>query len=418
MYAQHPLREGTLYARFLGGFALLWNGKSLTSASKSSETQFSYLMQMLLHYRKEGVSRGRLEEFLFADRDVENVHHALQSVVYNAKRRLRSMGLPEANYIVQSGGVFRWTEEISVESDTEVFARLVQEAGGEEDPDKRLALWLSACGHYRGEFLPNQVAAIWAAQTARRYRQSFCGCVERAAKRLRDREDFETMEQLGLYAARVDPLADWETVTMDALVSRGMYREARQLYDDTVQLYLRREGLRPSKRLVEIFRRLGAQMKHRHKVLDAVQEELNEPDGGSRGGYCCTYPVFRGIYRAVVRLMERGGQSVYLMMCTLMDGETPMEEGPALEALSAQLEDVIGQALRRTDVLTRYGAGQFLVLLVNITLEDCKIVQRRIDRLFAGRDQRVRIQYYDKSVLSGSEAREGADSADGKESAR
>lgn len=395
-----PQRKNTLYVRYFGGFALYWNGTSLTGSSKSSETQFSYLMQLLLH-KPQGFTRDELERVLFVDRDIDNAHHALQSVVYNAKRRLKASGLPDTKYIVQERGVFRCTDEIPVVSDVQEFKQFAEQAKQAQEPHERVLLYLSACARYTGEFLPNQAGMIWCAQEARRCRSLFCECVECATELLRLQEDYDTMEELGRYATRVDPLADWECVTMDSFVCRGMYEEARKLYDNTVQYYLQKQGLRPSKRLMEIFARLGERMKHRYKVLDTIQDELAEPPTtGMDRGYLCTYPVFRGIYRAMLRILERGGQSVYLMLCTVVDGKgNPMEDESSLEELSRRLERAICRTVRRTDIVNQYGRGQYLVLLVNLTLEDCKVVQKRINSQFIIGQQRTGVQYYVNSVI-------------------
>ena len=110
-------------------------------------------------------------------------------------------------------------------------------------------------------------------------------------------QDFFQMEELGVYAAKIDPLADWETVTMEALASLGRYEDARKLYEDTVQYYFNEQGLRPSKRLMEQFERLGMEMQHHYAVLDQIQEELSGRNDSFPGGYLCSYPVFQGIYR-------------------------------------------------------------------------------------------------------------------------
>lgn len=102
-----------LYIRMFGGFSLTWNGKQITGAGKSAESQFSYLMQLLLHEREEGVSRDRLEQILFEDREW-HVHHALRTVIYNARKKLRAAGLPESNYIEQQDGRYYWTTDIPV----------------------------------------------------------------------------------------------------------------------------------------------------------------------------------------------------------------------------------------------------------------------------------------------------------------
>ncbi len=99
-------------------------------------------------------------------------------------------------------------------------------------------------------------------------------------------------------------------------------------------------------------------------------------------------------------MLERGGQSVYLMLCTVVDSKgNPMRPGPMLDELSKRMGDAIRRTIRRGDAMTQYGKGQFLALLVNTTRENCAVIQRRInDRFIVGR-QRSSIQYYVNSVF-------------------
>ena len=393
-------KENVLYVRMLGGFSAQWNGKLVAGGSKANGSQFAYLMQILIHNREEGVTRDRLEELLFEDREMSNIHHALQSVIYNAKKRLEQAGLPPVNYIEQKKGVFFWTKEIELVEDAAEFDALYHRAEETEDRDEKLALYLDACHWYTGEFLPMQAGVIWAAQEARRYREAFCDCMEKAAALLRQNQDYFQMEELGVYAAKVDPLADWEPVTMEALASMGRYEEARKLYENTVDYYFNEQGLRPSKKLMVQFERLGEEMMHQFAVLDKIQEDLSGRDDTHPGGYVCTYPVFQGIYRMVERMLERGGQSVYLMLCTVVDGKgNPMRPGAVLDELSKRMGDAVRHSIRRGDAMTQYGKGQYLVLLVNTTRENCTVIQKRINERFIIGRQRSSIQYYVNSVF-------------------
>ena len=393
-------RQDVMYVRMLGGFSVRYNGRLIAGGSKATESQFTWLLQILLHSGTKGVTRDKLEELLFEDREMSNVHHALQSVIYNAKKKLEKAGLPKCAYIEQRKGVFYWTPEIPYEEDAACFEALARQAGQSLDLDEKLALYIDACHCYTGEFLPMQAGVIWAAQEARRYRVLFCECVEQAATLLRMNQDWFQLEGLGVYASKVDPLADWEPLTMEALASMGRYEDARKLYDDTVAYYFNEQGLRPSKRLLEQFERLGVEMMHQHAALDLIQEELSGRHDDFPGGYLCNYPVFTGIYRMVERMLERGGQSVYLMLCTVVDGKgNPMKEGPKLDELVKRMGDAVRRSVRRGDAMTQYGRGQYLVLLINTTRENCTVIQKRINYRFIVGRQRSAIQYYVNSVF-------------------
>ena len=125
-----------------------------------------------------------------------------------------------------------------------------------------------------------------------------------------------------------------------------------------------------------------------------------EENPDARGGYTCSYPIFRGIYQLTERTMERGGQSVFLMLCTLVDSKgNPMRESTAMTELTERLKEAIFRSIRRSDVVCRYGKGQYLVLLANTTMENCKIVQKRINQNFLIGRQRTGVQYYVNSVF-------------------
>ncbi len=388
-----------LYARMFGNFRLSYGGHPLTG-EKLRDTHFTGLMQILLHYASDGVSRDYLEDVLLGDRDVENRHQALQTIVYKAKRKLKKMGLPEVNYIFLEKGVYYWTRQIPVCEDAAEFDRLYEDAAQCGDEDRRLGILLEACYKYKGEFLSTYTAVLWAGAEARRYRRQFCECVESAAFIIRKKEDWNRLEELGRYAVETVPFANWESLVMEAFMEQGRYEEAGRLYADTVDHYLREQGVYPSARLLAMMEKLGERMKHSYAVLDQIQKRLSEAPGEKTGGYQCSYPVFRGIYQTVVRLMERGGQSIYLMLCTLVDGKgNPVKEGRRQEELSSRLQEAIRTSVRHGDIVNQYGNGQFLILLINITREDCRIIESRIDQKFIVGRQRGGVEYHVNSVI-------------------
>ena len=77
----------------------------------------------------------------------------------------------------------------------------------------------------------------------------------------------------------------------------------------------------------------------------------------------------------------------------------PRAQSPVLEELTARLADAVQNSIRRGDALCQYGKGQYLVLLVNTTRENCAVVQKRINRRFIQGRQRSGIEYYVNSVF-------------------
>lgn len=392
-------KEGILYVRTFGGFSLEWNRAVIESAGKSGRTQFARIMQILLHYRDRGVSRGSLEELLFGGRNIADVHHTMQSVIYNAKKRLKLAGLPEDNYIVQKKGIFYWTGQIPVEEDASRFERLCQKAEQEQEESARLELYLEACALFAGDFLPGQPKEAWAALEAERYRAMFRSCVTETARLLRERGEYSRLEYLSRHIEQAAPSEEWESLRMEALMAQGKSKEAERLYEDTAQRCFGERGAGSSGQLLKKLSELGAGIKYASETLDVIQGKLAEEEGGA-GGYLCSYPVFRGIYSMMRRITGQGGQRVYLMSCTVVDGSgVPMREGKQLEELAQRLETVVCRSVSREDAVCRYGRGQYLILLFDRTREECKGLQKRIDKQFLVGRQRTGVRYYIRDVV-------------------
>lgn len=391
-------RQNTLYVQMFGKFRMSYGEEPLTG-EKARDTHFTSLMQMLLHYVSDGVSRDRLEETLLGDRDVENRHQALQTIVYKAKRKLKNMGLPDENYIVLERGVYHWTSAISVEEDAAVFEGLLKKAEDirEEAEGEKLRLYLEACHLYKGEFLSDYVGVWWAGAEARRYHSLFCDCVQKAAYIIRKRKDWFLLEELGRYAAKIEPYSDWEELTLEALIKSERYREAQRLYADTADAYLRERGLYPASKITEL---MDGRVNYPYATLSQIQDYLQEDIKSIDGGYLCSYPVFRGAYRIFCRMMERSGQCGYLMLCTLVDSKgNPMEEGRKMKELSERLLSAIQNSVRHGDIVSRYGKGQFLVMLINTTRENCGIIEKRINQKFLTGRQRIGVQYHVNCII-------------------
>lgn len=224
--------------------------------------------------------------------------------------------------------------------------------------------------------------------------------INEAAYILLKRKQFKGLEKLGVYAAKVDPFNEWEELIMEAMVETRRYEEAEELYTDVVDYYLRECGIYPSSKLLEILEKYSNQMNHAHEILENIQEGMSEQEETERGGYFCSYPVFRGIYQASIRIMKRTRVPVYLMLCTLEDEEDrQVQSETKINKYSRQLKKCVSESIRYSDIYTTYGKVQFLIMLIGLKREDCEIVKKRINRQFAKKNPRAAEKYHVNSIV-------------------
>ncbi|MBQ9330235.1 MAG: hypothetical protein IJ221_04530 [Oscillibacter sp.] len=389
-------KNNVLYVRFFGAFSVRWNGVHLINGGDS---QFIHLLQILLHTRENGADRALLIDELFHDREIKDVTHSMRVLFYNLKKRLKDMGLPSCDYIVKRGGRFYWAPEIPVIEDAADFEAAYQKANAGPTLEEKLNGYLNACELYGGDFLPLHAGSLWAAQEARRYRDMFSDCVNRAAAMLLKAKRYEQLLALGRNAARVQPFSNWERIALEALVGLGRYTEADNLYCEAERQYFEELGVRPDERMVELRESITTFNCPGQKMLDAVQEHLTGKHEPENGAYLCGYAVFESIFLVLARLTERSGQGNLLMLCTLEEADGIAHEESALqEALAARFERAICMSLRKTDIVCRCGKLQYLVLLTNTTQECCAAIQARISAQFDQQEPKHDIRYYTRAL--------------------
>lgn len=389
----------TLIVTMFGGFSLRYNGKEI-SLGNLNGLQMVQLLQLLLHYRKQGVSRDLAKSVLFGDRDVDDVSHSLRNIIYNLRKKLKELGLPESQYVVKRGGVYYWADDIPVREDASEFDDAFDIAMEVEDDDARVIALTNACYKYKGRFLAGYDSAIWIVNESERYREVFGDCVSELADYLREDHKYMQMYDIGVYATKVDPFSEWEIITLEALSGLGKFDKTETFYRQTVDLYTAEYGGRTNTYVREFVNRLGLKLVVGNESLEEIQKKIGNVDDLDNKGYYCSLPVFQEIYRMTERMMERAGEKIFLMLCTILDSKgNPMKDGPRLEELSERLKDTIITTVRHTDTVTRYGKGQFLVLLINITYDDCAIVSRRINAGFLRSGQRTSVSYSVNNVI-------------------
>jgi len=397
--SENGSEKNVIYVKTLGSYSVSYKGAEIAIGARD-ESQIGLLMLLMFHFGKEGASRSLIKTTLFEDRDIEDVSHAIRNVLYNMRKNLKAHGLPDASFVKQSKGIYYWTDEVEVIEDAREFERLVSEALLEENLDKQAALLADAAGSYSGRFFAGRDNVPWIYQESERYRALFGQAVTILMDYYRQTHKFKDMYDLALYAVNVDPFAEWEVYVVEALTCLGRFAESERYYEETVSLYIREYGDRSNEHVRDFIRRLGENLFHDHETIDEIQSKLTNPDDLGGRGYYCSLPVFQELYRTIERTMHRSADKIFLMLCTIVDSKgNPMREGAKLNELSERLRVAAVGSVRHTDTVTKYGQGQYLILLINTTEENCHIIEKRINSNFLTSRQRTGVDYAVKGLI-------------------
>lgn len=392
--------ENHLSVRMFGRFEIIYNDQML-NLGHSQTTKAMKLLQLLLFYGNEGIHRSQIIQYLFGVDAEGDLQTNLRVVVHNLRRILERSGLPEHNYISIEAGVYRFAPECSLVVDARRFEDLIRAAKSAEG-ERKYELLQEACDLYKGHFLPELAGEDWVIMKDAYYQNMYTENLTVLAEWLKERERYQELYILCNHAATLYPFDEWQVYAIEALVAMGDAKAAMELYDATTTMYFEELSMPPSEKMLECFRHMREQLQMRTSNICEVQGELDEKEF-KQGAFFCQYPSFADSYRVLSRMMERSGQSVFLLMCTIRDDSGHiLEETEFLKEVSDCLFFAIRESLRRGDVFTKYNAKQYLVMLMGIRREECAIVTERIDKSFRKRysNKNIRIHYYISSVAS------------------
>jgi DNA-binding SARP family transcriptional activator len=366
----------------LGRFALEYDGKTMIEDEGKIHKVWTLLGYLIAnHNRKLGAQE--LPELLCSDDRSSDPVKAVKNLVYRLRCVLSDSGLPKENYIVQTGGIYSWNNDLSYVIDTEEFTEAYNKARVVSyDPEKSIEFYLRAISIYKGKFLPHAAYDEWAVNATTYYHRLFTDSIISLYELLDKKESYEPMLSVCKKALDIDAYdEDVYRIYIRCLTKLGKHKEALAAYEIITNRLYDELGVNPSKELRSLYRDIIKTLKSVETDLIAIKEDLNE-GGRAECSYFCEYQIFKDIYRFIARRVNRTGESIFIMLCTLTDKEG---EIPSIKYLAEAMEGLkfsIGRSLRKGDLFSRYSNSQFVVMLPDITYENGCMVGKRIENAY------------------------------------
>lgn len=369
----------TLEVRMLGDFSITYRGQTL-ELKNSLGTKAMRVLQLLLYRGERGMAREGLVDALFFDDASTDPLNNLKVTVSNLRRILLKAGLPPEMTVRAKSKRYYFDTAGPVWIDVFAFDEWMDKAGRADNEEEKLICLRQAERLYVGDFLPHLAGSDWAMVAAAHYRQRYFDCVQQLSELMQAREQWEELLTVATRAAALHHLEEWQCLRIDCLMKMEQYQEAKAVYEQAVRELEEEFVARPSDALVQRFHQLSRAGQVSYETVYELTDQLQE-DEPAKGAYYCSYPSFIDVYRTCSRMLERTGQSAYLLLYWLADTHGQVLDDPQKAAQAApKLKAAISRSLRRGDVFTQYGRDRFLVILMGTNRENCELVDRRIAR--------------------------------------
>ena len=387
-----------LQVSFLGKGTIVYGDKAILSG-KSMITRAMKLLLILIFNGEKGISRNKLIEDLFGREELSDVSNNLRVTINRLKRVLVKSGLPEYDYVENIGGKYYWNSPMETESDIGKFYELIHKASTENDMQDRLSMLKKACHIYKGEFLQRLSSDEWVMMESVQCKKMYSKALQQVCELLMEQKEYQKALDLLDIACELYPFDEWQAVKIDCLISMNQYKEAMKVYEQTVKMLVEELGIGPSPKMLEQFKNMSGHISYKPQAINEIKHVIKE-DTVQEGALYCSVPGFRDACRVIRRGMERNGQSVFLMLCSLVDKKgRPLAASAKLDEIADELQEALRKSLRKSDSFTKYSQSQFLVMLVGTNEENCQIVIDRIEKKFS-ENHKSWVGYLDYSISS------------------
>ena len=368
----------------LGGFRMSYDGREI-ALGRNTTAKFVQLLQLIWLSGSEGVTKDRLMHTLYEGEERANMNNSMNNLIYQMRRQMVRAGLPEMDYIIKKQGAYYPDPKVSMTLDVDEFKKLVASAGEAGSESERFVLYSQAFELFQGTLLPELSTEIWVITRNVAIQDLFDESAEWLGGYLKEKGDYQQMLQIYQRASDYFPDRDWQVGQIEALIYQGNFKEAYRLYDKTVRYYEEELGITASQKLLDCYQVIREKLNSEPGRISEIQDDLLQTRrvveaGQDAGAYDCSHPSFIDAYHILSRNMERSGDSVFMMRCTLVDYEGKLiRNEEKRNGRSEALASAIHLSLRQGDVFCKYNASQYLVLLTGTSREDCDTVYRRIE---------------------------------------
>ena len=362
-----------------GGGSIDIGGIDIRDNSTRSYQVWSFI-EYLITFRHKTISQEELLSAMWESDDIDSPANAIKNLAYRARNLIADFGVPFAKKIILfSDGSYQWNNSLLCEVDTEKmenFHKMAMDTAC--SLEYRIEKYTQAIDLYKGDFLPQSSHRAWVMPVASYYRTLYFKCVREALELLEEQGRFVEIEMICRRALILDHYE--ETVhkyLLISLIKQNKPSKAISHYKEIADLFWRELGVSPSPALRGAYRQITRSITNVETDLSVILQDIKEYDS-SNSAFFCDYEIFKSIFQVKARESARSGQTVYVALFTLTDGQDNPLDDKARKMAMGTFFDEIRMSTRVCDIFSQFSPTQYVMILPADTREICESVVNRI----------------------------------------
>lgn len=321
-----------------------------------------------------------LIQILWREDEIDDPANALKNLAYRLRVTLKqSLGLVDDECIVYKHGAYVWNKDIRCTIDVDVLEEAYKAAKQNNISKEEQQLhYKKIIDIYKGNFMPQSSFKEWVVPLNVYYQRIFMESVEAYCEILLGKLEFKAIEEICRKAIAIDPFIEVNHVLLiKALIGLQNHDRAVDHYNYVNKLFYDELGVRPSDSIVKLYHEVINKNKALGQDILSIKDSLKEVDD-ILGAVYCNYEEFKMIYQLEARAALRSGKSIFIALLTVTGKQKKELPKDNLDVTFEKIKNSIVSALRKDDIVTRYGRTQFLLMLSNLTYENSNMVLHRL----------------------------------------
>ena len=365
-----------IYIQKLGGFRIS-SGNAWVEESAKKAPKLWKLLQYLIIFRHRPISKEELISAIWADDDQTDPGNAMRNLIFRIRSMLAKSGISQRlEMLTSKSGSYCWNNELVCVVDCEELERLHNLSRAKDIArQEKLEKLFEAMDLYKGDFLPNANFDLWAVPLKVYYRALYLKCAYSALEMLEEEGRFSEAEMICKRVLLIDQFDEkLHEYHLKALVGQGKQAAAIDEYQKMTDMFFDELGISPSEKMTALYASaIKAGKNDAQSLKELTQDWIGTAD--SPGAYLCEYGMFKTAYQIEARSITRSGRAVYVVSFTI---DSVQESNEKNAGAMRHLGEIIQNSFRKGDLFTRSTRSQYMVILYNLTYEDCVKLSKRV----------------------------------------
>lgn len=373
----------TLQVQMLGQFTLRYGDRTISDSDDRSRRVWSLLAYMLYNHGRSFAQEELIHLYWSNNEKSADPGNALKSIFHRIRTALDKLQPGLGRLLIRrKAGRYFWNNAMPLSLDIEDFEAHFHAAEAAGDDDVRLAEYQSALALYAGDPLPRMTDEIWTIPIVAYYHSLYTRAAAGAIELLEKQERTAEAVALCRRAIHIEPYQeDLYEHLMRGLLRTGDMKGAMSVYEEMSEQLFAHFGVMPSETLRTLYRQATRTVNDRTLTMDEVCSQLEEPAPHS-GAMVCEYDFFKILYRFEARSIARNGHSANICLLSVSGKDGEMLARRSLDPAMNNLQVLVQNNLRRSDVIARCSISQYIILLPQANYENSRMVADRLVSAF------------------------------------